>query len=227
MTTDGNDAPINLAAGLEVERLGIAPVRREELQAELVRQLRLQAPGPRSPVSILQSAAPKLVTLEAMAKLAESYRAGGRRVVLTNGCFDLLHVGHASYLKEAAAFGDVLVVAVNSDRSVLALKGPGRPVIPEKQRAAMLAALECVGHVLVFDDATPCELLRRIRPDVLVKGGTYTPDEVVGREIVESYGGRVCVTASIPGLSTTQILAAIHGHDAIPTPSQETAESFP
>ena len=151
----------------------------------------------------------KLVTADEMAALAEVYRGDGKTLVFTNGCFDLLHVGHAEYLGEAAAFGDVLIVAVNSDASVRGLKGPDRPVIGEADRAAMLAALGYVAHVLIFDEATPHELLRRLRPDVLVKGGTYTVDEVVGKEVVEAYGGRVCVTSRRPGVSTSAILAAV------------------
>jgi len=173
----------------------VAPVSRAEIQAELLR-------GTASPPS-------KLVTLDEIVLLAESYRLAGRTVVLTNGCFDLLHVGHAAYLAEAARLGDVLVVAVNSDRSVRALKGPERPVIPQEDRAALVAALEAVDHVVIFDEDTPQEVLRRIRPDVLVKGGTYTSEEVVGREVVRSYGGRVCVVGKIDRVSTTEIVSTI------------------
>jgi len=185
----------NVAAGIEVQRLGVAAVSRGEIQTEL---LRASVFSPK-----------KLVTLDEMALLAESYRVAGRTIVLTNGCFDLLHVGHATYLEEASRLGDVLVVAVNSDRSVRELKGPDRPVIPEHDRAALLAALEVVDHVLVFDEDTPHQLLRRLRPDVLVKGGTYTAAEVVGREVVAGYGGRVCVTAQVESVSTTRILASV------------------
>ncbi len=155
------------------------------------------------------AAPPKVVSVDEMAALAAEYRGRGKTLVFTNGCFDLLHVGHAEYLREAAALGDVLIVAVNSDASVRRLKGAGRPVIGEADRAAMLGALACVGHVVIFDEDTPEELLRRLRPDVLVKGGTYTADEVVGKEIVEAYGGRVCVTSQRPGVSTSAILAAV------------------
>jgi D-beta-D-heptose 7-phosphate kinase / D-beta-D-heptose 1-phosphate adenosyltransferase len=143
--------------------------------------------------------------------MAEQYRRQGQTVVFTNGCFDLLHVGHVTNLAEAASLGDVLVVGVNSDASVRRLKGPSRPVIKETDRAALLAALSCVGHVVIFGDDTPEELLRAIRPDVLVKGGTYTTGQVIGHEIVEAYGGKVCVTGVVDGVSTTRILESLSG----------------
>ena len=182
----------NVAAGLEVERLGVVQITRREICAEMARC----------------SAEPlnKLVSLERMTRLAERYRHEGKSVVFTNGCFDLLHVGHVNYLLDAAQKGDVLVVAVNSDASVRRLKGVSRPVISQDNRASLISALGCVDHVLIFDEDTPRAVLREIRPDVLVKGGTYRIDEVIGREIVEEYGGRVCVTGTIDGISTTAIL---------------------
>ena len=182
----------NVAAGLEVERTGVSIVTREEIRHQLLADHR---PGTQ-----------KLVGLEDAAAFSAAHRARGERVVLTNGCFDLLHVGHVSYLAEAASLGDILIVAINSDASVRRLKGPQRPVINQTDRAAMLAALSCVHYVLVFDEETPHRVLEAVRPDVLVKGGTYAADEVVGREIVEAYGGRVCVTGVIPGVSTTNIV---------------------
>lgn len=184
----------NIAAGLEVERLGVAGVSWEEICAEL--------PGGVS----------KVVTLDQLLPRIEAYRRQGQRIVFTNGCFDLLHVGHVAYLQEAARHGDVLVVAINSDRTVRTLKGPGRPVVPAGQRATLLAALAVVDHVLVFDEATPHRLLERIRPQILVKGGTYTPEQVVGREIVQQYGGKVCVTGKVEDVSTTRILASVRGY---------------
>jgi D-beta-D-heptose 7-phosphate kinase/D-beta-D-heptose 1-phosphate adenosyltransferase len=184
----------NAAAGLEVERLGVALVTRGQVAAE---------------VATGASRLRKRVSLDEMVALAEAYRLAGASIVVTNGCFDLLHVGHAHYLEEAAQLGDVLVVAVNSDQSVRSQKGPGRPVIGQEDRAALVSALGCVDHVVVFDELTPHELLHRIRPDVVVKGGTYVPGEVVGREIVEGYGGQVCVTRKVEGVSTTRILASI------------------
>jgi D-beta-D-heptose 7-phosphate kinase/D-beta-D-heptose 1-phosphate adenosyltransferase len=149
------------------------------------------------------------VALDHAAALAAEHRHRGHKVVFTNGCFDLLHVGHVAYLAEAARLGDALFVGVNSDHSVRKLKGPGRPVIAETDRAAMLAALACVDHVVVFSDDTPHALLHAIRPDVLVKGGTYSPQEIVGHELVEAYGGTVCVTGAVDGISTTNILASL------------------
>ncbi len=187
-------APLaNVAAGLKLQKFGAAPVSRREVQAELEQSRPLE----------------KCVELQRMARLAEEHRRQGRRVVLTNGCFDLLHVGHVAYLQQAAALGDVLIVAINSDSSVQALKGPQRPIYNQEVRCTMLAALDCVDHVLVFDEATPHTLLRAIRPDVLVKGGTYREDEVVGREVVLSYGGRVCVAGKVDGVSTTSIVTEL------------------
>ncbi|MGH7135074.1 MAG: D-glycero-beta-D-manno-heptose 1-phosphate adenylyltransferase, partial [Pirellulales bacterium] len=167
---------------------------------EVVHILDRTRPAPRS-----RSAVMPLDNL--LAEIAE-HRAQTRTVVFTNGCFDLLHVGHVRLLEEAAALGDVLVVAVNSDASVRRLKGPTRPIVREADRAAMIADLPCVDHVVIFDETTPCRVLEAIRPDVLVKGGTYTGEEIVGREIVESYGGRVCVTSRVDGVSTTRLVEA-------------------
>lgn len=185
----------NIAAGLEVEQNGVVPISLDEIRQQLHASL-LQNP-------------PKQIDLVQAHQLAELYRQQQRRIVFTNGCFDLLHVGHVTYLQEAAAMGDVLIVGVNGDASVRRLKGPQRPVISENDRAAMLAALACVNHVIVFDTDTPHPLLHAIRPDVLVKGGTYRPDEVVGHEFVSSYGGQVAVTSMIDGVSTTRIVESM------------------
>jgi D-beta-D-heptose 7-phosphate kinase/D-beta-D-heptose 1-phosphate adenosyltransferase len=131
----------------------------------------------------------------------------GRRVVFTNGCFDLLHPGHLSCLEGARRLGDVLVVGVNSDASVRALKGPERPVLTEAHRAAMLAGLRCVDVVVVFPEETPEELIRTLQPDVLVKGGDYDPATIVGADFVRGRGGQVKVLPLVPALSTTNILA--------------------
>lgn len=139
-------------------------------------------------------------------------RAGpGRdfRLVFTNGCFDLLHRGHAAYLAEAATLGDRLLVAVNGDASVRRLKGPGRPVLPEADRTYLLASLRSVDWVTVFDEDTPERLIRELRPDVLVKGADYAMDEVVGREIVEEAGGRVELVELVEGRSTSELLERI------------------
>ncbi len=185
----------NIAAGLEVEQVGVAVIRREEIRAAILDR---------------QNAAnSKIQTVTDLKRLLDAHRARGESVVLTNGCFDLLHVGHVTYLQEAADLGDRLIVAVNSDAGVRRLKGPTRPVISETDRAAMLAALWAVDYVVIFDEDTPHELLRQLRPDVLVKGGTYTPEQVVGHEVVEAYGGRVCVTGVIDGVSTTAIVSSL------------------
>ncbi len=190
----------NVASGIEVERTGVSKVSREDIRNEL---LGADRPG-----------AQKLLRLEQLAEFGKRQRQRGQRVVFTNGCFDLLHVGHVTYLAEAAALGDVLVVGVNSDASVRRLKGPARPVIGEHDRAAILAALECVDGVVVFDDDTPLQAIEMLRPDVLVKGGTYSTDEVVGRELVEAYGGQVRVTGIVDGISTTRIVHSLEERDA-------------
>ncbi|MBI4861249.1 MAG: D-glycero-beta-D-manno-heptose 1-phosphate adenylyltransferase [Candidatus Riflebacteria bacterium] len=133
-------------------------------------------------------------------------RRDGRRVVFTNGCFDLIHVGHVRLLKEARGFGDVLAVGVNTDRSVRRLKGPDRPVVPQAFRAEVLAALSMVDYVTLFDEPTPKALIEAILPTVLVKGGDYRPETVVGREAVEASGGEVRIVSLVPGFSTTELL---------------------
>ncbi|HVA48511.1 MAG TPA: D-glycero-beta-D-manno-heptose 1-phosphate adenylyltransferase [Pirellulales bacterium] len=199
----------NVAAGLEVEKVGVAVVPRAEIRQRLIEQGRSAEHA--APVAAPQSLPPtdKFVGLDELERLVDKHRAAGRRIVFTNGCFDLLHVGHVSYLSEARMLGDVLVVAVNSDASVRRLKGASRPVIGQRDRATMLAALAAVDHVVVFDEAAPHALLHRLRPDVLVKGGTYTLDEVVGHEVVTGYGGTVCVVGLVDGVSTTRIVASL------------------
>jgi rfaE bifunctional protein nucleotidyltransferase chain/domain len=132
-----------------------------------------------------------------------------RRIVFTNGCFDVLHPGHIRSLEQARDLGDALIVGLNSDTSVRQLKGAGRPVLPEQERAEILAALECVDGVVVFDDLTPREVISRLLPDVLVKGGDWAGDKIVGREEVEAAGGRVVSAPVVPGYSTTDILRKI------------------
>ena len=136
-------------------------------------------------------------------------REAGRRLVFTNGCFDLLHVGHVRYLKAARGLGDALLVAINSDASVRALKGEGRPVMSESERAELLASLACVDVVTVFDEESPRGLIRELLPDVLVKGGDYGLDEIHGREEVEAAGGRVLALPFVEGASTTGIIERI------------------
>jgi D-beta-D-heptose 7-phosphate kinase/D-beta-D-heptose 1-phosphate adenosyltransferase len=133
-------------------------------------------------------------------------RRSGRKVVFTNGCFDLLHVGHVRYLKEARAQGDMLVLGLNTDASVRRLKGPERPLQNEQARAEILAALECVDYVTLFDEETPENLIHEVRPDVLVKGGDYTIDKIVGAPFVQSYGGEVKSLTFVDGFSTTSLI---------------------
>lgn len=140
--------------------------------------------------------------------LAEARRAG-RRVVFTNGVFDLLHPGHIRYLQAARALGDVLVVGVNSDRSARGNKGPERPITPERERAEMLAALACVDAVVIFDQPTPADVITAVQPDILVKGADWAEDAIVGRDIVEARGGRVVRMPIEPGWSTTAIVEKI------------------
>jgi D-beta-D-heptose 7-phosphate kinase/D-beta-D-heptose 1-phosphate adenosyltransferase len=136
-------------------------------------------------------------------------KRNGRRLVFTNGCFDLLHPGHIRALELARELGDVLIVGLNSDASVRQLKGPGRPVIPERERAEILAALESVDAVVIFDELTPQEIISRLLPDVLVKGGDWPGDQIVGRAEVEAAGGRVVSVPLVPGYSTSDILRKI------------------
>jgi rfaE bifunctional protein nucleotidyltransferase chain/domain len=145
---------------------------------------------------------------EARAKL-ELWRAAKARVVFTNGVFDLLHRGHAEYLEDARALGDRLVVGVNTDASVRRLKGPSRPIVGEQDRAALVRALACVDLVVLFDDDTPQRLIEAVKPDVLVKGADYAPADIVGREFVESRGGRVTTIPLREGLSTSEIVKRI------------------
>jgi D-beta-D-heptose 7-phosphate kinase/D-beta-D-heptose 1-phosphate adenosyltransferase len=145
---------------------------------------------------------------EARTKL-ELWRAAAAKVVFTNGVFDLLHRGHVEYLEEARALGDRLVVGLNTDASVRRLKGPSRPIVGEHDRAGVLGALACVDLVILFDDDTPQRLIETVRPHVLVKGADYALDDIVGREFVESHGGRVATVPLREGLSTSEIVRRI------------------
>ncbi len=150
----------------------------------------------------------KILPLERAYEVVRELKRQGKRVVFTNGCFDLLHPGHTRYLAEARKLGDVLLVALNSDRSVRELKGPGRPILPENERAEILAALESVDYVTIFDDPTPRAVISRLLPNILVKGGDWGPTEIVGREEVEAAGGEVVSIPAVPGYSTSQIIEA-------------------
>ena len=149
---------------------------------------------------------PAISSQSAAAAFAEQVRSRRGTVVFTNGVFDLLHPGHVRYLRDARALGDVLIVAVNSDRSVRANKGPSRPVNPERERAEVLLALECVDAAVIFDEDTPHAIIKAIQPDVLVKGADWGPNNIVGRDIVEARGGRVVRLELAAGHSTTDLI---------------------
>jgi len=183
----------NLAAGIVVAKVGTVPVEKHELLAALAPDLALHAEE-------------KVLTREELLTRVALWRAGGQRIVFTNGCFDLLHVGHIALLEQAHRFGDRLIVAINSDASVSALKGPNRPIVGQRERARVLAALAAVDAVVVFNDATPLDLIVASRPNVLVKGGDYVVATVVGAAEVESWGGQVKIVPIVEGYSTTQLI---------------------
>ena len=185
----------NVAAGIVVGKAGTAVVYREELEAHW--QARI-APW--------QS---KLRTRGELSRALQQHRRRGERVVFTNGCFDLLHGGHVHYLQQARTLGDCLVVALNDDASVRLLKGDERPLRPQDERARVLAALACVDYVVLFGEPTPLALIKSLKPDVLVKGGDYTLETVVGREEVEASGGSVRLIPYVEGVSTTALAARI------------------
>ncbi len=195
----------NLAAGLEVARIGCTPIHRTELRTELVR------------LGGIEASRAKILPLELLLSELAYWRAKGRRIVLTNGCFDLLHPGHLSTLEFAKQAGDVLVAAVNTDRSVRELKGPSRPILPQDDRARMLAALACVDYVVLFDSASVLPVIQRIRPDVLVKGGKEGLAGVVGREFVLSYGGQVLLAPAAADYSTTALIDQVASKAKTPT----------
>src|SRR4051812_29428648 len=150
-----------------------------------------------------------MLDAEALAAFVRDARAAGRRIVFTNGVFDILHPGHLRYLQAARGHGDLLVVGLSSDASVRRNKGPSRPINPEHERAELLAALECVDAVSIFDDDTPDDIIRRVEPDILVKGADWPADQIVGRDTVEARGGRVILEPVEQGYSTTSIVKKI------------------
>lgn len=187
----------NRAAGLAVERPGAAEITARELAATLAEPERTRG----------------ALDDDSLAARLAWWRLRGETVVFTNGCFDLIHTGHLSLLEQAAAFGDILVVGLNSDASVSRLKGPTRPLNNERDRAEILTALSCVDAVVIFGEDTPMELLKRVKPDVLVKGADYTLDRVVGRTEVESWGGRVALAQLVDGRSTTNVVERIRDQE--------------
>jgi D-beta-D-heptose 7-phosphate kinase/D-beta-D-heptose 1-phosphate adenosyltransferase len=154
---------------------------------------------------------PAVLTLEEIILRFGREKRNAKRVVFTNGCFDLLHPGHIASLEKARALGDALIVGINSDESVRALKGPGRPVIPAEERAEILASLECVDAVLIFEELTPQRVIAALLPDVLVKGGDWPGNQIVGRKEVEAAGGTVVRAEVLEGYSTSEILKKIRG----------------
>ncbi len=183
----------NVAAGIVVGKVGTAPVEKHELLAALAPEIALHAEN-------------KVVTRAELASRVALWKANGERVVFTNGCFDLLHIGHITLLEQARRYGDRLIVAVNSDDSVRALKGPARPIVGERERVGVLAALAAIDAVVVFEEATPLEVILAVRPDVIVKGGDYKLDTVVGAREVESWGGQVRIIPLVEGHSTTRLI---------------------
>jgi rfaE bifunctional protein nucleotidyltransferase chain/domain len=151
----------------------------------------------------------KLKTLEELTNIVKGLRISGKRIVFTNGCFDLLHAGHVRYLQQARSMGDVLILGLNSDSSVKGIKGESRPIIPEDQRAEVLAALACVDFIVVFSAPDPLEVIRVLTPDILIKGSDWSEDQIIGADIVKEAGGRVERISLVPGVSTSQILKRI------------------
>jgi D-beta-D-heptose 7-phosphate kinase/D-beta-D-heptose 1-phosphate adenosyltransferase len=190
---DAAIALANCAGGLEVEKIGVATVSRDEILRDLLQ----------TGAGALQQ---KVWPLEPLCRQLDNRRRVGQRVAFTNGCFDVLHAGHVQYLQEARAQADVLVVGLNSDASVRALKGQDRPIHPAEARAAVLAGLQAVDYVVVFEEDTPQTLIETLRPDVLVKGADYRKQDVVGAAFVESYGGRVYLAPMREGFSTTKVI---------------------
>ncbi len=185
----------NIAGGLEVERFGVVPITRDEVIAELFAETHQQLGKQRT----LEQLLPELVR----------HRAAGRKVVFTNGCFDLVHLGHVKYFQFAKRQGDLLIVAVNTDQSIRRLKGEKRPIITQEDRLGVLEELESIDYLLSFDDDTPLEIIRQIRPDVLVKGADYAKQQVVGWDLVESSGGRVALAPLVDGRSTSTMIQRI------------------
>ena len=153
----------------------------------------------------------KIKQRKELLKIIKDLKAKGKRIVFTNGCFDLLHIGHIRYLEEARALGDFLVVGVNSDSSVRKLKGPQRPVLPEEERAEILSGLGCVDYITLFDEIDPLKLITSLHPHILVKGGDWTKEQTVGKEVVERSGGEVVIIPFVKGASTSNLIKTILG----------------
>jgi len=154
----------------------------------------------------------KIKDFDALLRDVSHHKKEGKKIVFTNGCYDLIHIGHVRCFQEGKNLGDTLIVALNSDRSVRTLKGPPRPIVPQAERAEIIAALECVDFVTIFDQDDPLEIISAVKPDILVKGGDWALNTIVGRDIVESYGGQVIPLPLVPGVSTTRIIETIASH---------------
>jgi len=188
----------NLAAGIVVAKVGTVPIARHELVAALT---------PSSGIS----GAEKILDGERLTQRIKEWRAAGESIVFTNGCFDLLHVGHITLLEDCRRFGSKLVLGLNSDDSIRRLKGPSRPIVGDRERSRVMAALAAVDAVVLFEEDTPLELIRTVKPDVLVKGGDYIAENVVGYEDVMAHGGRVEIVPTVEGFSTTNIVRKLQG----------------
>jgi D-beta-D-heptose 7-phosphate kinase/D-beta-D-heptose 1-phosphate adenosyltransferase len=151
----------------------------------------------------------KIKGKEDLRRIIEDLKTKGKRIVFTNGCFDLLHIGHIRYLEEAKALGDILVVGVNSDQSVSRIKGPYRPILPEEERAEVLSGLGCVDYITIFDEADPLALITFLQPHILIKGGDWTKETTVGKEVVEGLGGKVVILPFVQGASTSNLIETI------------------
>jgi D-beta-D-heptose 7-phosphate kinase/D-beta-D-heptose 1-phosphate adenosyltransferase len=197
----------NLAAGIVVGKAGTVPVYRHELLAALTQDVALAKEE-------------KIFPLEHLLWRVAAWRASGQRVVFTNGCFDLLHIGHITLLEQARRKGDRLIVAINGDASVRRLKGPSRPVVAAPERAQILAALRVVDAVTIFEEDTPLASIEAIRPDVLVKGGDYSEAEVVGAAQVRGWGGSVELIPIVDGASTSQILQKAASQSSAPVAAE-------
>jgi D-beta-D-heptose 7-phosphate kinase / D-beta-D-heptose 1-phosphate adenosyltransferase len=151
----------------------------------------------------------KIKARKGLLRIIKDLKTKGKRIVFTNGCFDLLHIGHIRYLEKAKAFGDILVVGVNSDSSVRRLKGPKRPILPEEERAGILSGLGCVDYITIFDEIDPLKLITSLQPNVLAKGGDWTKEQTVGKEVVERSGGEVVIIPFVKGASTSNLIETI------------------
>jgi D-beta-D-heptose 7-phosphate kinase/D-beta-D-heptose 1-phosphate adenosyltransferase len=197
----------NVAAGIVVSKIGTVPIQREELLGALSQELVLHMDE-------------KVLTLDRLLRRVTAWRSAGDTLVFTNGCFDILHIGHIRLLEQARRRGDRLIVALNSDDSVRRLKGLSRPIVGESERASILAALSSVDAVIVFDESTPLQLIEAIRPDVLVKGGDYIEETVVGAREVRVWGGRVELIPLVEGVSTSRVIAKSMASSASLTPTR-------